>query len=399
MDFEHTKKTKDLMSIVADFINTHIKPAESIYAEEMETYRREGDQWRVPKILYELKEKAKGAGLWNFSLTGDLGYGLTNLEFAPLAEMMGVGWTSEVFNSSAPDAGNMEVLDKYGTKEQKDKWLPPLILGKEKTCFGVTEPDAGLDTGRLKTFAKKINNGYLVNGQKIWTSTAKIADKILLLARTSPIEECKKNTDGLTLFYTNLDREKIEVREISKMGRAAVDSNQIFIDNLEVPEFDRIGEEGKGFKYILDSLNPERILIAAEALGIGKNALSRAVKYANDRIVFNRPIGKNQSIQHPLAENWIELEAAELLIAKAAYQYDKGENAGGMANAAKYFAAEAGFKAATQAVVTLGGMGYAKEYHVERLLRESLIPKLAPVSAQMILNYISERVLGLPKSY
>ena len=287
----------------------------------------------------------------------------------------------------------------YGTKEQKDKWLPPLILGKEKTCFGVTEPDAGLDTGRLKTFAKKINNGYLVNGQKIWTSTAKIADKILLLARTIPIEECKKNTDGLTLFYTNLDREKIEVREISKMGRAAVDSNQIFIDNLEVPEFDRIGEEGKGFKYILDSLNPERILIAAEALGIGKNALSRAVKYANDRVVFNRPIGKNQSIQHPLAENWIELEAAELLIAKAAYQYDKGENAGGMANAAKYFAAEAGFKAATQAVVTLGGMGYAKEYHVERLLRESLIPKLAPVSAQMILNYISERVLGLPKSY
>ena len=256
-----------------------------------------------------------------------------------------------------------------------------------------------IDTSRLKTFAKKMNNGYLVNGQKIWTSTAKIADKILLLARTSPIEECKKNTDGLTLFYTNLDREKIEVREISKMGRAAVDSNQIFIDNLEVPEFDRIGEEGKGFKYILDSLNPERILIAAEALGIGKNALSRAVKYANDRVVFNRPIGKNQSIQHPLAENWIELEAAELLIAKAAYQYDKGENAGGMANAAKYFAAEAGFKAATQAVVTLGGMGYAKEYHVERLLRESLIPKLAPVSAQMILNYISERVLGLPKSY
>ena len=287
----------------------------------------------------------------------------------------------------------------YGTKEQKDKWLPPLILGKEKTCFGVTEPDSGLDTGRLKTFAKKINNGYLVNGQKIWTSTAKIADKILLLARTSPIEECKKNTDGLTLFYTNLDRKKIEVREISKMGRAAVDSNQIFIDNLEVPEFDRIGEEGKGFKYILDSLNPERILIAAEALGIGKNALSRAVKYANDRVIFNRPIGKNQSIQHPLAENWIELEAAELLIAKAAYQYDKGENAGGLANAAKYFAAEAGFKAATQAVVTLGGMGYAKEYHVERLLRESLIPKLAPVSAQMILNYISERVLGLPKSY
>ena len=287
----------------------------------------------------------------------------------------------------------------YGNNKQKEKWLPPLISGKEKTCFGVTEPDAGLDTGKLKTFAKKINDGYLVNGQKIWTSTAKIADKILLLARTIPVEECKKNTDGLTLFYTELDRRKIEVKEISKMGRAAVDSNQIFIDNLEVPDFDRIGEEGKGFKYILDSLNPERILIAAEALGIGKNALSRAVKYASDRIVFDRPIGKNQSIQHPLAENWIELEAAELLIAKAAHQYDNGQNAGGMANAAKFFAAEAGFKAATQAVITLGGMGCAKEYHVERLLRESLIPKLAPVSAQMILNYISERVLGLPKSY
>jgi len=287
----------------------------------------------------------------------------------------------------------------HGNKRQKEMWLPPLISGQEKTCFGVTEPDAGLETGKLKTFAKKINGGYLINGQKIWTSTAKIADKILLLARTLPIEECKKNTDGLTLFYTNLDRNKIEVREISKMGRSAVDSNQIFIDNLEVFDFDRIGEEGKGFKYILDSLNPERILIAAEALGIGKNALSRAVQYSKDRIIFDRPIGKNQSIQHPLAENWIELEAAELLIAKAANQYDNGENAGGMANAAKYFAAEAGFKAATQAVVTLGGMGYAKEYHVERLLRESLIPKLAPVSAQMILNYISERVLGLPKSY
>ena len=287
----------------------------------------------------------------------------------------------------------------HGNDKQKNKWLPSLITGKEKTCFGVTEPDAGLDTGKLKTFAKKINNGYLINGQKIWTSTAQIADKILLLARTTPIEECKKNTDGLTLFYTKLDRKRIEVKEIPKMGRSAVDSNQIFIDDLEVDEFDRIGQEGKGFRYILDSLNPERILIAAEALGIGKNALARAVKYAGDRVVFGRQIGQNQSIQHPLAENWIELEAAELLIAKAAYQYDNGENSGGMANAAKFFAAEAGFKATTQAVITLGGMGYAKEYHVERLLRESLIPKLAPVSAQMILNYISERVLGLPKSY
>ena len=287
----------------------------------------------------------------------------------------------------------------HGTQAQKKDWLPNLISGSDKTCFGVTEPDAGLDTGKIKTTASKIQGGYLINGQKIWTSTAKIANKILLLARTSELGETKNNIDGLTLFYTNFDRKKIEVREIKKMGRGSVDSNQIFFDNLEISEEDRIGEEGKGFRYILDSLNPERILIAAEALGIGKDALEKAVKYANERIVFDRPIGKNQSIQHPLAELWIELEAAELLISKAAYQYDKGQNSGGLANAAKYYAAEVAFKTATQAVVTLGGMGYAKEYHVERLLRESLIPKLAPVSSQMILNYISEKILNLPRSY
>ena len=287
----------------------------------------------------------------------------------------------------------------YGTEKQKELWLPPLISGKEKTCFGVTEPDSGLDTGKIKTKAQKVQGGYIINGQKIWTSTAQVANKILLLARTSDKSATKKPIDGLTLFYTNFDREKIEVREIKKMGRAAVDSNQIFIDNLNVNEEDRIGEEGQGFRYLLDSLNPERILIAAEALGIGKNVLKRATQYAKERIVFDRPIGKNQSIQHPLAKNWIELEAAELLIEKASYQYDNGENSGGLANAAKYFAAEAAFKAATQAVVTLGGMGYAKEYHVERLFRESLIPKLAPVSSEMILNYVSEKILGFPKSY
>lgn len=287
----------------------------------------------------------------------------------------------------------------HGTQKQKDEWLPKLIQGTDKTCFGVTEPDAGLDTGSIKTKALKIQGGYLITGQKIWTSTAQVANKILLLARSKEIGETKNNIDGLTLFYTDFDKNKIEVKEIPKMGRSAVDSNQIFIDNLEIPETDRIGEEGKGFRYILDSLNPERILIAAEALGIGKDALERAIKYAKERVVFGRPIGKNQSIQHPLAELWIELEAAELLIAKAAYQYDNDQNAGGLANAAKFYAAEVAFKAATQAVITLGGMGYAKEYHVERLLRESLIPKLAPISSQMILNYISEKILNLPRSY
>jgi len=287
----------------------------------------------------------------------------------------------------------------HGTEEQRSRWLPPLIQGKEKCCFGVTEPDAGLDTGSITTKAEKTEHGYIITGQKIWTSTAQIADKIMILVRTTPKEECEKNIDGLTLFYTDFDRSKIEVIEIDKMGRAAVDSNQIFIDGLEVSEYERIGEENKGFYYLLDSLNPERILIAAEALGIGRSALNRAVDYAKNRIIFNRPIGKNQSIQHPLAENWVELEAAELLILKAAFQYDNGQNSGGLANAAKYFAAEAAFKAANQAVMTLGGMGYAKDFHVERLLRESMIPRLAPVSAQMVLNYISERILGLPKSY
>ena len=287
----------------------------------------------------------------------------------------------------------------YGNPEQKNNWLPPLIAGVEKCCFGITEPSAGLDTGNIKTYAKKFGDKYLINGQKIWTSTAQVADKIMLLARTLPNEKCRKRTDGLSLFYTALNKKNIKVQEIPKMGRAAVDSNEIFIENLEISERDRIGDEHNGFQYLIDSLNPERILIAAEAIGLGKDALKRAVRYAKERIVFDRAIGQNQSIQHPLAKNWIELEAAELMVAKAAYQYDNGLPSGAMANAAKYFAAEAGFRAATDAVSTLGGMGYAKEFHVERLLRESLIPKLAPVSAQMILNYISEKVLGLPKSY
>ena len=262
-----------------------------------------------------------------------------------------------------------------------------------KCRFGVTEPDAGLDTGMIRTRAEPVAGGYRISGQKIWTSTAWRQTRYCFWSTKEPNPQSRR-TDGLTLFYTDLDRTKIEVREIAKMGRSAVDSNQIFIDGLVVPESHRVGEEGKGFSYLLDSLNPERILIAAEALGIGRSALQRAVDYAGSRVVFGRPIGQNQSIQHPLAENWIELEAAELLIAKAAYLYDSGAPAGGLANAAKYFAAEAGFGAATQAVMTHGGMGYAKEYHVERLPREALIPRLAPVSAQMVLNYIAERSLA-----
>jgi acyl-CoA dehydrogenase len=287
----------------------------------------------------------------------------------------------------------------FGTDEQKRRWLPPLIAGRDKACFCVTEPDTGLDTGRLKTRAVKRGERYVVSGRKIWISTAQVTNKMLLLARTSEFEEAGRRTQGLTLFYTDFDRRFVEAREIPKMGRSAVDSNQIFIDGLEVPVADRIGDEGRGFEYILHGLNPERILVAAEAVGLGRAALKRAAAYAKERIVFDRPIGQNQAIQHPLARAWIELEAADLLTFKAASLYDGGKPCGAEANAAKYLAGEAGFRACETAVMTHGGMGYAKEYHVERYLRESLIPRIAPVSPQLILCYIAERVLGLPKSY
>jgi acyl-CoA dehydrogenase len=287
----------------------------------------------------------------------------------------------------------------YGSEEQKKRWLPDIINGKHKACFGVTEPNTGLNTLKLKTMAVRQGDKYIVNGQKVWISTAQVAHKIMLLARTTPIEEVKNPTHGLSLFYTNLDRSKIEVREIEKLGRKAVDSNQLFIDGLEIPVEDRIGEEGEGFKYILHGLNPERVLLASEATGLGKVALSRAAKYANERIVFDRPIGKNQGIQHPLAERWVDLEAATLLYQRAAWLYDQGKPCGAEANAAKFFCAEAGFRACETAVLTHGGFGYAKEYHVERYLRESMLPRIAPISPQLILCFIAEKVLGLPKSY
>ena len=287
----------------------------------------------------------------------------------------------------------------FGTEAQKQRFLPPLIAGQEKACFGVTEPNAGLNTTELKTRAEKRGDRYVVTGQKIWISTAQVADRILLLARTTPLDQVKRKTDGLTLFYTALDRAKVEVRLIEKMGRHAVDSNMLFFDGLEIPEEDRIGAEGAGFKQILHGMNPERMLIAAEAVGIGHAALRRAATYAKERIVFNRPIGKNQAIQHPLARCWANLEAAWLMTMKAAALYDAGKDCGAEANAAKYLAAEAGFTAAETAVMTHGGMGYAQEYHVERYLRESLIPRIAPVSRELILSHLAERVLGLPKSY
>ena len=288
----------------------------------------------------------------------------------------------------------------FGTDEQKERNLPPLIRGEDRCCFGVTEPDAGLNTTSISTKAERDGDHYVVHGRKMWTSTAQTANKILLLARTTPKEQCAKPTAGLSLFYTDLDRGgATEVREIEKMGRKAVDSNAVFFDGLRVPAGDLIGEEGKGFQYLLHGLNPERVLIGAEAVGVGRAALRKATDYARDRVVFGRPIGQNQAIQHPLATCWAELEAANLMVFKAASLYDSGASCGAEANAGKYLAAEAGFKACETAIMTHGGMGYAKEFHVERYMREVMIARIAPVSRELILSHIAERVLDLPKSY
>ncbi|KAK4936623.1 hypothetical protein LTR10_022546 [Elasticomyces elasticus] len=293
----------------------------------------------------------------------------------------------------------LEPVRKFGSEEQKQRMLVPLIAGKERACFGVTEPNTGLDTLKLQSRAVRDGDHYSLSGQKIWISTAQVAEKILILVRTTPLENVSKPSQGLSLFYTDLDRKQVEVTEIPKMGRAAVDSNTLFFDGWKVPKEDLIGEENNGFKMIMHGMNAERILIAAEALGIGFAALRRAALYAGERRVFGRPIGKNQAIQHPLADSWMQLEAARLMIYQAARMYDAGYETGEYANAAKYLAAEAAFRACERAVMTHGGMGYAKEYHVERYFREIMIPRIAPVSREMILNYISERVLGLPRSY
>jgi acyl-CoA dehydrogenase len=277
--------------------------------------------------------------------------------------------------------------------------LPPLIRGEHRACFAVTEPNTGLNTRKIKTKAERRGDVYVISGQKIWISTAQEAHTALILARTTPLEQVKRKTDGLSLFYTTLNRKQVEIRAIPKMGRHAVDSNMVFFDHLEVPAGDLIGREGDGFRQILHGMNPERILVAAEAVGIGRAALRKASAYARERVVFDRPIGQNQGIQHPLARCWMELEAANLMAMSAAALYDSGKECGAQANAAKYLAAEASFSACETAVMTHGGMGYSAEYHVERYLRESIITRIAPVSPHMILNYIAEKVLDLPKSY
>ena len=356
------------------------------------------DQHRFPQEFVEAVCDAGWFGIAMPEVYGGSGLGITEASIM----MQAVAESGAGFSGASAIHLNLFGLNPvvvFGTDEQKRRMLPPLIKGEESACFGVTEPNAGLDTTNLQVRAERSGDGYVIHGQKHWTSMAQRANKVLLLARTTARSEVKKKTEGLSLFYTDLNRDYVEIREIHKMGRSAVDSNAVFYDGMPVPREDLIGEEGKGFHYILHGLNPERVLLGAEAVGLGRAALKRAVDYANQREVFGRPIGMNQGIQHPLARNWMELEAANLMVFDAAARYDAGEECGAQANAAKYLAAEAGFRACETAVLTHGGMGYAKEYHVERYFREMMIPRIAPVSREMILNFIGERVLGLPRSF
>lgn len=329
---------------------------------------------------------------------GGAGLGITEAAIMMQAVAESGGGMTAASSIHLPVFG-MQPVVLFGTEEQQQRMIPPIVSGEDVMCFAVTEPDAGLDTTRLRTRADRRDGGYLVNGEKIWISVAQEANKLMLLARTTPLEEVARKTEGLSLFVTDFDRDRIEARVIPKMGRHAVDSNVLFISDLWIPEENRIGPEGDGFKIILHGLNPERILLGAEAVGLGRVAISRAARYAAERIVFGRPIGMNQGIQHPLAKCWAQLEAAGLMVMKAATLFDRGLECGVEANAGKYLAAEAGFEACHTAMLTLGGMGYAQEYHLERYLREILIPRTAPVSPHMILNFLAEKVLGLPKSY
>ncbi|MGA6205976.1 acyl-CoA dehydrogenase family protein [Nocardia testacea] len=328
------------------------------------------------------------------------GHGLGITEASILAEQVSrSGGGMNAATSIHMSIFGMQPVIVHGSEELKQRTLPRVARGDLHVCFGVTEPGAGLDTSRITTFARRDGDHYVVNGRKVWISKALESEKILLLTRTRKYDDVEKKTGGMTLFLTDIDRDHIDIRPIPKMGRNAVSSNELFIDELRIPVEDRVGEEGRGFEYLLDGLNPERMLIAAEALGLGRVALDRAVRYANEREVFGRPIGKNQGIQFPLADSLARLDAAELVLRKATWLYDQGKPCGREANTAKYLCAEAGFEAADRAMQTHGGMGYSEEYHISRYFRESRVMRIAPISQEMILNYLGSHVLGMPRSY
>ncbi|MDA8281174.1 MAG: acyl-CoA/acyl-ACP dehydrogenase [Actinomycetota bacterium] len=364
-----------------------------------DTYWMEHDEaHQFPDDFYRAFAEGGWLGLTIPEEFGGHGLGITEASIL-LEEVSAAGGGMNAASSMHLSIFGMNPVMVHGSPAMKQENLPRVVSGDLHVCFGVTEPAAGLDTTRITTFARRTGDGYLVNGRKVWISKAMESEKILLLARTSRFEDSSKKTDGMSLFFTDLDREHVDIRPIRKMGRNAVTSNELFIDDLPVPESHRIGEEGKGFHYLLDGLNPERMLVAAEALGLGRAALRRAVHYGNERIVFDRPIGMNQGLQFPLADSLARLDAAELVLRKATWLYDRGEPCAREANTAKYLCADAGFEAADRALQTHGGMGYAEEYHVARYFREARLLKIAPLSQEMVLNFLGSHVLGLPRSY
>ena len=365
----------------------------------------DADYWRKTDETGDFPEEfvaAMAAGGWLGTAMpaelGGAGLGLTEAALVMQAVTQSGAGFSGASAMHLNIFGPMPIV-RYGSEDLRNRAIPRLMSGEDKICIGITEPDSGLDTTSLTTRATRTNDGYVISGRKVWTTMAQRANKMLIIARTTPKDQVNKATEGLSLFYTDFDRAKISATVIPKMGRKAVESNSVFIDNLEVPAGDLIGEEGRGFYYLLDGLNPERVLFAAEAVGLGRAALARAATYAKERVVFGRPIGQNQGVAHPLAKSWAELEAANLMAFKAAALFDAGRECGAEANAAKYLGGEAGFHACEAAVLVHGGMGYAKEFDVERYFREAMIARIAPISREMVMNYIAERVLGLPKSY
>ncbi|RBM21973.1 acyl-CoA dehydrogenase [Prauserella sp. PE36] len=362
-------------------------------------YWMEKDQaHEFPGEFYDAIAKGGWLGITIPEAYGGHGLGVTEASLV-LEEVSRSGGGMNAASAIHLSIFGMHPVVVHGSEELKRRTLPRVATGDLHVCFGVTEPGAGLDTSRITTFARREGDHYVVNGRKVWISKAMESEKILLLTRTTRYEDVEKKTDGMTLFLTDLDRSRVTVRPIRKMGRNAVTSNELFIDDLQVPVEDRVGEEGQGFTYLLDGLNPERMLIAAEALGLGRVALDRAVRYAGERVVFDRPIGANQGIQFPLADSLARLDAAELVLRKATWLYDNGKPCGREANTAKYLCADAGFTAADRALQTHGGMGYAEEYDVARYFREARVMRIAPVSQEMVLNYLGSHTLGMPRSY
>jgi acyl-CoA dehydrogenase len=388
MDFELTEDQATIRDAVRD-----------LAGKFDDQYWMEHDRdHEFPTEFYDTLATGGWLGITTPEEYGGHGFGITEASII-LEEVAGSGGGMNAASSIHLSIFGMHPVIKHGSEELKRATLPRIVDGSLHVCFGVTEPGAGLDTTRITTFAKREGDHYRVNGRKVWISKAQESEKVLLLTRTAKIEDVAKKTDGMTLFLTDLDRSKIDIRAIPKMGRNAVSSNELFIDDLMVPVGDRVGEEGKGFTYILDGLNPERMLIAAEALGLGRVALDRAVRYGNQREVFGRPIGMNQGLQFPLADSLARLDAAELTLRKATWLYDQGKPCGREANTAKYLCADAGFEAADRALQTHGGMGYSEEYNVARYFREARLLKIAPLSQEMVLNYLGSHVLGLPRSY